>query len=78
VILGWAMLVLGVPALAFSLPFVYMLVTGQVKPGELCCMGEHAPTLEEATTEVIVFAVIVAVGFVLQDVASKVYAKKPK
>ena len=54
---------------AFSIPTVYLLVTGAVRPGELCCMGEKAGTIGEELAGLGLAVAVLLIGVALKEIA---------
>ena len=68
---AWLLIAYGALVSVAGLPHVYLLLTGELKPGEPSFMGEPAPSLAEALY-VLGFAVgILALGFVVKRFALK-------
>ena len=76
IVFGWMVIALAAFFLIFQLPELYLLLTGQVAPGAPSFMGDPAPTVGEALIEALVLASILAAGFVLKELAGRVYRKK--
>ena len=71
VIAGWILILLACLLLVFELPMLYLLMTGDVAPGQPAFMGDPAPTKEQSLMMVMVSMGIVVAGFVLKEFAGR-------
>jgi hypothetical protein len=71
VAVGWLLVVFGAWGLAEYVYVLYMLITGQVVPGEPYSVDDLAPTTAQAFTSTLIACAILAIGFVVIRIAER-------
>lgn len=71
VVMGWLLVVVGAWILAENVYVLYILITGQVAPGERYLIDDFAPTPVQALTATLSACAVLAIGFVLIRIAER-------
>ena len=71
VAVGWLLVVFGTWVFYESAYVLYLLITGQVQPGEPYSIDDLAPTPLQAFVSTLIACVIVAIGFVVARMAGR-------
>ena len=69
--IGWLFLIYGVLGVSFSLPVLYLLLSGMVLPGEPYYLDELAPTESESLIEVSIYMSVLVTGLFLRRYAKR-------
>jgi hypothetical protein len=68
---GWLLVVFGAWALFENVYVSYLLITGQLVPGEPYTIDDLAPTIAQALTATLIACAILAIGFVVIRIAER-------
>jgi hypothetical protein len=71
IFISWALIVWAALGLGPAIAAAYMVFSGRVKPGEPYYLDELAPTHEQAIMLLLIFGVMLAIGFVAKTMAHR-------
>jgi hypothetical protein len=70
-VVSWVLIVLGTLSCGDTIAAAYMLLSGQVSPGEPYSLSDLTPTVGEALMDVLISAMFLVVGFVVRDAVTR-------